>query len=262
MSRHSPSPPRQDEQRPTLPPIRQIFASELSQSVPPHQSRQPSSSPQVPYGRLPLTDDERRYMSQSPSFAAASRSPSHSYPHSYPPLQTVPRPSTPSGHSRHATEPIYRPQPYAPSPPSSLHHPPRGQSHPSMYVALPQPGPPVGTGTYPYSPIPPYTHQPVAGPSTSRPAVESPPAERISARYECSYCGKGFTRPSSLKIHLNTHTGEKPFTCPFEGCGRSFSVQSNMRRHARVHTRGTGTQPELEEDSPEEPEDSDGSKNT
>lgn len=29
------------------------------------------------------------------------------------------------------------------------------------------------------------------------------------AKYECSYCGKGFSRPSSLKIHLNSHTGEK-----------------------------------------------------
>lgn len=32
--------------------------------------------------------------------------------------------------------------------------------------------------------------------------------------------------------------GTTAFTCPYEGCGRSFSVQSNMRRHARVHTRG------------------------
>ncbi|KAJ7497544.1 hypothetical protein FB451DRAFT_1163413 [Mycena latifolia] len=55
------------------------------------------------------------------------------------------------------------------------------------------------------------------------------------AKYECSYCGKGFSRPSSLRIHLNSHTGEKPFVCPVDGCGRSFSVLSNMRRHARVH---------------------------
>ncbi|KAF8160835.1 hypothetical protein B0H34DRAFT_795694 [Crassisporium funariophilum] len=57
-----------------------------------------------------------------------------------------------------------------------------------------------------------------------------------SAKYECRYCGKGFNRPSSLKIHLNSHTGEKPFVCPVDSCGRSFSVLSNMRRHARVHT--------------------------
>ncbi|KAG6850939.1 hypothetical protein H0H93_005808 [Arthromyces matolae] len=57
-----------------------------------------------------------------------------------------------------------------------------------------------------------------------------------ASKYECSYCGKGFNRPSSLKIHLNSHTGAKPFVCPVESCGRSFSVLSNMRRHARVHT--------------------------
>jgi len=61
----------------------------------------------------------------------------------------------------------------------------------------------------------------------------------IPAKYECSYCGKGFNRPSSLKIHLNSHTGEKPFVCPVENCGRGFSVLSNMRRHARVHSQNS-----------------------
>jgi len=28
-------------------------------------------------------------------------------------------------------------------------------------------------------------------------------------RHECPKCGKKFNRPSSLKIHLNTHTGAK-----------------------------------------------------
>ena len=42
------------------------------------------------------------------------------------------------------------------------------------------------------------------------------------------------------------------YVCPFEGCGRSFSVQSNMRRHARVHTRNAEAQ--QEEDSEEEGE--------
>ncbi|KAI5120751.1 hypothetical protein M0805_007825 [Coniferiporia weirii] len=56
-------------------------------------------------------------------------------------------------------------------------------------------------------------------------------------RHPCAQCGKRFNRPSSLKIHLNTHTGAKPFVCPFPGCGRSFNVSSNMRRHHRNHAR-------------------------
>ncbi|KAG1862557.1 hypothetical protein DFJ58DRAFT_775693 [Suillus subalutaceus] len=32
-----------------------------------------------------------------------------------------------------------------------------------------------------------------------------------SLKYECDYCGKGFNRPSSLQIHLNSHTRRKAF---------------------------------------------------
>ncbi|EIE89123.1 hypothetical protein RO3G_13834 [Rhizopus delemar RA 99-880] len=56
-----------------------------------------------------------------------------------------------------------------------------------------------------------------------------------SKRYYCSYCSKAFSRPSSLRIHTYSHTGERPFECPEKGCNRKFSVQSNMRRHLRVH---------------------------
>lgn len=54
-------------------------------------------------------------------------------------------------------------------------------------------------------------------------------------RYHCHHCRKSFSRPSSLRIHIYSHTGEKPFKCHHQGCGRSFSVHSNMRRHLRVH---------------------------
>jgi len=57
-------------------------------------------------------------------------------------------------------------------------------------------------------------------------------------RYQCPYCSKRFSRPSSLRIHTYSHTGEKPFVCTEPGCGRKFSVQSNMRRHLRVHRLG------------------------
>ncbi|CAG8512759.1 30426_t:CDS:1 [Racocetra persica] len=64
------------------------------------------------------------------------------------------------------------------------------------------------------------------------------PSTKEENRYQCPYCIKRFSRPSSLKIHINSHTGEKPFVCTEPGCGRRFSVHSNMRRHLRVHRIG------------------------
>ncbi|PFH45931.1 hypothetical protein AMATHDRAFT_157217, partial [Amanita thiersii Skay4041] len=55
-------------------------------------------------------------------------------------------------------------------------------------------------------------------------------------KHICPTCGKRFNRPSSLRIHVNTHTGATPFRCPWPNCGREFNVNSNMRRHYRNHT--------------------------
>ncbi|KIM42600.1 hypothetical protein M413DRAFT_444305 [Hebeloma cylindrosporum] len=64
-------------------------------------------------------------------------------------------------------------------------------------------------------------------------------------KHICPSCFKRFNRPSSLRIHENTHTGATPFRCPWPNCGREFNVNSNMRRHYRNHTtpgapRGSG----------------------
>ncbi|KAJ7679553.1 hypothetical protein DFH06DRAFT_512559 [Mycena polygramma] len=54
-------------------------------------------------------------------------------------------------------------------------------------------------------------------------------------KHVCPNCAKRFNRPSSLRIHVNTHTGATPYRCPYPDCGRAFNVNSNMRRHWRNH---------------------------
>ena len=77
-------------------------------------------------------------------------------------------------------------------------------------------------------------------------------SSNIQKKHKCKVCDKRFTRPSSLQTHMYSHTGEKrtfvslhiicfklmfalAFACEVHGCGRNFSVVSNLRRHRKVH---------------------------
>jgi uncharacterized Zn-finger protein len=65
------------------------------------------------------------------------------------------------------------------------------------------------------------------------PHSASTPYPANQDRYICGTCSKAFSRPSSLKIHTYSHTGEKPWKCQIPGCGKTFSVRSNMKRHEK-----------------------------
>ncbi|RSH81548.1 hypothetical protein EHS25_006170 [Saitozyma podzolica] len=67
---------------------------------------------------------------------------------------------------------------------------------------------------------------------------EGSPGKGPGPKYTCAYCAKTFSRPSSLRIHTYSHTGERPFVCKEPSCRRRFSVQSNLKRHAKVHQLG------------------------
>lgn len=72
-------------------------------------------------------------------------------------------------------------------------------------------------------------------------------------KHKCKVCDKRFTRPSSLQTHMYSHTGEKPFGCEVDGCGRRFSVVSNLRRHKKVHKRGGETPSDTGSEAHESP---------
>ncbi|KZW01213.1 hypothetical protein EXIGLDRAFT_718967 [Exidia glandulosa HHB12029] len=178
------------DQRPTLPRLRDVFPDErLGQHG-------------MPAGRGSVVDMSRRPISQHP--------PSQPYPTqhtTYPPGQSHQPPMTRAGYG-----PGY--------PPTALHptqvrHPGHGQQAPVLYQVM-------AVGNNGLQPLEAATDRPI-GIYRQNERQQAEPAARPKTHI-CKDCGFAFDRPSALATHVRTHTGERPYTCT--ECGECHMLDS------------------------------------
>jgi hypothetical protein len=203
-------------------------------------------TPQVP--PPPMTYDLRRRTTHDWTNTSSASTPRHSPPywatargtaigttdHQYPPVHSNPTQQQPTN--------------YDIAPSTSIPYMPPRSASPEDSSPCSQPRQQVECGTGPSS-LP--DNEPASSPMTSSPHMASCSTEFASQptsfdrnsvetkkRHKCDVCGSYWGRPSSLKIHMVSHTGVKEFVCSI--CKQDFGVKSNYTRHIRVHHKDSG----------------------
>ena len=57
---------------------------------------------------------------------------------------------------------------------------------------------------------------------------------KYNAQVECQICSKVITNKYNLKLHMRTHSDERPFSC--EVCPKTFKTKQYLSLHMRLHT--------------------------
>ncbi|KAL8696165.1 MAG: hypothetical protein Q9201_007796 [Fulgogasparrea decipioides] len=266
----------ESERQSSLPPPSNQAKNPSSDVRPPNYGHPPVSSPLALPSTPPLRPDmdvDSSHQSPSATSSNSSAAPAGPYYDSIkssnaidPQLEHQSQP--PTSHPGHGSLPLpsessYQNSPYPPSPTNATtySYPPPAQpatapppiyyQHPLPTNFPPPPHPPAPVPMDPALANSPQQQSPIDQPNPWQqqqhqhhhyisPSSSAAYSGQSQDRYVCQTCNKAFSRPSSLRIHSHSHTGEKPFKCPHPGCGKAFSVRSNMKRHERGCHGGSG----------------------